>query len=511
MAITVTPNLTDITMCETVTGWSGGEGEFLIDGDVPLQGTYCMSDWVDLTTGAVATYAITSTDMSGTHMYVWLYCSGVVDTKTNGGYRLYAASSGGTATWYVGGKDTHPAGGWNIFTVSLDATPDILTGTFDNTAVTSIGVAFKTLTAAPIKGQTRFNNVFWDAIRYGTGLTVTSASTDNISMADIYAVDDDSTLKYGVVTKPSGIDAYVVNGKITLGNTGTGTIDFLSSGEVVFFPSNDLVSSTFHGFEALGNTTGTTDVSSGVAFVLDFDGSNLNTISLVGNSFTNSSAPTFGASQTVTNNTFDGCGLITPSTATFTSNTVKNSAQTASYALFLAQTHNVSKTTYSDNYWGFGVTPATSGAEYGEDGGIFSGNTADVYNTHATNAVTINKLNGSNASTSATAGGVVTLVTAPVTTLVTVKDINTKAVIVGARVYLVAGAGGPLTEGTVIFNEVTDSNGQVSDTRALATDQPVLGRVRMSTSSPYYKNVPIDESIDSANGLTLNVFMIPDE
>lgn len=447
MALTVTPNLTTISLCEATTGWSGGQGYVSIDGTSPAQGSFCLSDWVDLTTQTVAKYdlGVGGTDMSnGEHIYTWLYATGAVDTKANGGYRLYAEdTSGNWATWYVGGVDSHPAGGWNIFTVDVNATPNESSGTLNTALIRYVGVQFKVLSDAPIKGQTRFNNVFWDAVRYGTGLTVTSLSTDNVSLADIYAVDDGTLLKYGVITRPAGIDAYIINGKITLGDTGTGSIDFLSSGEVAFFPSNDLVSTTFHGFEAVGNATGTTDVdingsnytSSGVPFAFDFSGANIDTISIVGNAIKNSSNPTFEAGQTISSNTFDGCGLIYPNTATFSDNVVKNSAETASYALLLPETHNVSGTIYTDNFWAFGVNPATSGATYSEDGGTFNGNTADVYNIHATNAVTINAINGSTISTSATAGGVVTIENA-VAIVVTVLDDTTGLPIEDASVMI---------------------------------------------------------------------------
>jgi len=61
------------------------------------------------------------------------------------------------------------------------------------------------------------------------------------------------------------------------------------------------------------------------------------------------------------------------------------------------------------------------------------------------------------------------------------------------------------------FNEKTNVSGIVTDTRSITQDQPVDGWCRKGTTSPFYKQAPIDEVVSSATGLSLNVFMIPDE
>jgi hypothetical protein len=72
-------------------------------------------------------------------------------------------------------------------------------------------------------------------------------------------------------------------------------------------------------------------------------------------------------------------------------------------------------------------------------------------------------------------------------------------------------ATGTITSTTMMFNELTNSSGQVSDSRTLTTDQNMVGRVRKSSATPFYKNSPITEVIDSDAGLSLTVLMIPDE
>jgi hypothetical protein len=91
-----------------------------------------------------------------------------------------------------------------------------------------------------------------------------------------------------------------------------------------------------------------------------------------------------------------------------------------------------------------------------------------------------------------------------------VKHIDTGSPLAGARLYLVAGAGGPLAQGTLILNTLTDVNGNVTGAVELSGNQPVVGRVRFGTTPNFYKTVPISEIINSTSGLSLNISMIPD-
>ena len=102
-----------------------------------------------------------------------------------------------------------------------------------------------------------------------------------------------------------------------------------------------------------------------------------------------------------------------------------------------------------------------------------------------------------------TAGQVVTkvIVKAPDGTLVTTQDVN---------VLLETLAGGSLGLGIDIIKGITDASGEIQDTRSFATNQPVAGWVRKGTS-PYYRESAIAGTIDTANGLVINVQMISDE
>lgn len=74
-------------------------------------------------------------------------------------------------------------------------------------------------------------------------------------------------------------------------------------------------------------------------------------------------------------------------------------------------------------------------------------------------------------------------------------------------------ATGTITSTFMYFNDLTNASGQVTDTRSISNDQAVQGWVRRASSAygTFYKEQPISETIDSVNGLTLNVQLIRDE
>lgn len=70
--------------------------------------------------------------------------------------------------------------------------------------------------------------------------------------------------------------------------------------------------------------------------------------------------------------------------------------------------------------------------------------------------------------------------------------------------------GSPTCTGVVISG-TTDANGDISDTRTFSSNQPVVGWVRKSTSTPFYKSSPISGTISSTAGASFNIVAVPDE
>lgn len=527
MAISVdgTTNMTDVSMCDSITGWAGGMSQFALDTGVKVQGTGSLSGWINATTSATEYYAITSVDMSGgDHIYVWMFCSGVVDTQANGGYRIVLFSGAdyvsNFATFYVGGNDTHGTG-WQLMCCDASASPDLETGTFDNTDVIAVGVAFKTLTAAISKGKEFINNCYWDAVRYGTGLIVTSASTDDIDYEDIYGVDNNSTYKYGVIQKAYG--AYVQTGEIIFGGTSTETVDVLIENEVLLFPSNEYTASGFYSVLPLGNATNPTYItiagcylkSAGLEkFIFDASGANINTLSIDGSTFDNAGKCTFTSGQSVTNTTFNACNIVTPSGATFTGNKITNPTasgiDTASM-LYPWDTDNTQDLQFilSSGAVGHGILIDTTGTY------TFTGHTFDgfaetdgstgsecVFNDSG-GSVTINIVGGDTPTihngTSAS-----TTVNNSVYLTVNVKDKDNVA-ISGVQTAIFGSGGASL------MNMDTTASGIAQTTYNFASDKDIYYRVRKSSAGGATRYVPVKGvgTIDS-NGFTVTVVMYED-
>lgn len=142
----------------------------------------------------------------------------------------------------------------------------------------------------------------------------------------------------------------------------------------------------------------------------------------------------------------------------------------------------------------------------------FDSNTYDLEFFQPAFGAWVNDLD-SNASTFLNTGGGFVGITDPLSELtITVIDAVTKAPIQGARVYLEADTGGDLAPGTFITNSTTDVNGERFIQQQFTSDQPVIGRVRQSTTpGSLYKNAPISFTMPQAGPSNLTIQMIPDE
>lgn len=127
-----------------------------------------------------------------------------------------------------------------------------------------------------------------------------------------------------------------------------------------------------------------------------------------------------------------------------------------------------------------------------------------------TATLTLVNKNGSNCSiTSVTNGGTVDIVTEQTLT-VTVNDAATGSAISGARVYIEADTGGPLTAGTEIMNTTTNGSGVATATFQYSSDQPIIGRVRKAGTTPLYKTASLPTTLTSTP-LNTVALMVKDE
>jgi hypothetical protein len=70
---------------------------------------------------------------------------------------------------------------------------------------------------------------------------------------------------------------------------------------------------------------------------------------------------------------------------------------------------------------------------------------------------------------------------------------------------------GTITATGVVIDGDTDVNGDINDSRTFTQPQPVTGRVRKGSASPFFKNFPISGEVSATVGLTITVQMVSDE
>jgi hypothetical protein len=92
---------------------------------------------------------------------------------------------------------------------------------------------------------------------------------------------------------------------------------------------------------------------------------------------------------------------------------------------------------------------------------------------------------------------------------ITVSDANTYTYTMGSTPG--SSPTGTITSTFVALAGLSDVNGVVSTTKTYSTDQPVTGWARKSSSSPYYAQGPINDTIDSVDGLSISAILISDE
>jgi hypothetical protein len=364
-----------------------------------------------------------------------------------------------------------------------------------------------------------------DAIRFGRcDLVSTLGDLANGYATFLGAADWDNTMtrRLGLLIPQNG--AYYWQGLLSLGTSGT-AVDFRDANRAIFIANTEKVSSNFNKFE-VRNASSRVDWTSisitalGTVARGNFEVVNNADVNILQCVFTDMGTFAFLSASTIDASTFRRCDQVTAGGAAFSDTLFDSSRATSAVS---ATTLNIfDNCSFVSDGTGhavnLGTVAATTSMNWNcSDSGYAAtngstGNETILVNVAASQTLTINVGAGYTIPTYYNTGaGTVSVVSGQVTTTLTVVITGTVTPIEDARVYLVATGGGPLSDGTVIFNDLTDVNGEVSDIRSLAADQQVTGWVRKSTGSPYYKTSPISATIDNATGLSLTIQMIPDE
>lgn len=395
----LTANLTTINACDTTTGWTGDT--FVLDPDNKKQGTNSVSCASTANGVNRISCAVSNVALGTEHVRVWF--NSIISSfyAATTGLQLEIVHTGGTAVWNIDPNNDY-AGGWINIVVYAGSTPDSGTAVGANTC-SSIAIVQNT-TAKPRNTI----NTWADYVRYGDGLIATGGTSgDKIDLAGIAA--QDKVNGYGIVDNIDG--AMFISGSLQIGNGATTTY-FEDVGDVGIFTDKN-VSSTLYKLLFVGSGCNV-DIAGGLykaagsqSFTFDANDSGLASFTLSGKQIVNADTSWFKAGQSVTGNVFDTCGQIDPSTATFNTNTIKNSVD-AGGALLWPTSGNVIDNIFEGNTKAIEVTQ-TLDQTYNQL--TFVSNTHDTHLNNGGNSIDINKTGGSNPSTyTATGGGVVTYV-----------------------------------------------------------------------------------------------------
>jgi len=93
---------------------------------------------------------------------------------------------------------------------------------------------------------------------------------------------------------------------------------------------------------------------------------------------------------------------------------------------------------------------------------------------------------------------------------ITVSDVDTYTYTTNETIGTTP-ATGTITSTFAFINTTTDGSGYASDSRVVGDDQPIIGWVRKSSSSPYFQQGDIVGSVDSVDGVNFTIQMSRDE
>lgn len=512
--------MTLYTSNDTAESWTGTDG---LDSEVKIQGTGSQSFLVGKNSDETGILALSAS--MGTPKYFTLYSKCDV-------YAFYTAV-------YIQLEST--TNNFEEFTISTNAVPDV-SGDF-RASVNQIGQGTSTGTYVPnshtimryrvdnsASGNIRaITNTWIDCMYYGNGRTISGTTTGDKLFQESDDLDKSGDTYDGCSETYKGSLSYQTD--VTVSTT-TGN----SYGEVVTWAygrnTDNSYSLTVTGTADFQNTiliggAGTVQARIGL------DTSSATSFAMSGGGVTNGGAIVLGSGQTIsgvvfsnctsftvpntlTNCTITGSGLLTL-TGSITGGTISN--PTGASAVSASTLNNITGVNFisdgSSHAVDLGTISTTTSMDWNNSFSGYAvvdgstGNEVIKVNVDSGQTLTINSSSGT-PSVYNTGAGTVNVVSGQVTFTLTVKD-TAGAIIQGAMVYVTADAGGGLAEGTVIIDkQTTDVNGQVSDTRSLGSNQPIIGRVRKSTSAPYYKTAAVVGTISSTAGLDLTVQMIGD-
>lgn len=446
----------------------------------------------------------------------------VVGSSQNNYYSYNIAGSGSALSIY---NEYPPQGGYLLtgLNPNIAVWRDSTQGSPNLAAVTYFG-----LRGAFVVGAAKAENLALDAIDIGTGLEVSGGGgvDPKATFQDFVEFDQNTiTNRYGVVQgRGSAVSAI---GQLKIGSASTAAIfedsdtvltfkdGFVSNnqnGITVYcsFASTDIIINSLVIGEGTKNGTAANDTRP--TFIANGGAGSCT----IGATFRNFDEINVNAQCTIDGADIEFETLVLNTGATLINSICRVNVPTAGVAGVLGFAGaTVNNVTFVQVGTGYSISINTAGTytfdnlKFNGFGANGSGNAA--IRVSAAGLTTINIINGGDTPTFNSTGGGTVVINNAVTVAVNVIDASTNLAVNGARVYILAGSGGDLTEGTVILSGLTDSNGDLSTSFNFTNPQPITGVVRKSTSTPLYKESSIVGSIVANVGYNNTIPMISDE
>lgn len=454
-----------------------------------------------------------SIDLTNSLLYVYSSCNAIQLSWTTGPHCVFLGDGTDQLSLHMAGGDRdnfkHSDGPVSFQSFLIDGSQlqakknageySVIAGdtTLDISAVTQIGGYYITQSKALGGGD----NCWIDTIKYGnSGIRIAGGTTGDRGTFLEIATDDRSTADgkaYGIFREfSSGI--FGCQGTLTFGNT-AGASWFDDSNVTVVF-EGDYIGDTKFYFKVVGDTgagdstnfflNNVSITTSGPKVTCDFSSDGINQLSITNcsfNSLQNSITFAGDSGHTVTNNTFNLCGMVDPGLVNFSNNTISNTTD-ANGGLLIDSTgtDKMSNLTFISDGTGHAIYITESGTytftnfTYTGYGGGDTTNSV-VYNNSG-DSVTINK-SGGDAPTVRNGSGASTTVVSSVPVSVTVINEDGDSVEEAqVAVYL--------PSGDSVMNKDTNAAGVASTTYGGSTPTSISIRVRKSSTGAtrYFPN-----------------------
>jgi len=555
-------NRTIVNQCDLETDWTATiTVSPFTSAPAPIEASTCLGMVVSNTTQD-AYDAITSDDWSNGTLSVWMRPFGAMDTQVNGGVGIQIGDGTNREAYHVGGSDKsgfrHEEGPheWTCFLLdpgNKPANSSNLAGTeanLDESAITQVGVYFETI----VKSVGGGTNCYWDIIRWanpGDDVVMQGGTTSGAAgNAEEAAAVDRSTgdgQAYGVI-RELGAGVYGIQGNLTIGNSASASDQYWKETNVTYtWEDRGLSSTNYYRFKIIGSSTATNceaDFTS-TTFVVPtaasahFEGNgadltvcNLLNCAIIG---FDQGVETSGLSgSNWSGSSYIGCGQVVENGCDITGGIISGSVVAAdigsllfnrtvdpdgdlddmSFTMGAASHHAIDFGTNVDSSL---VSITLRGQAFNGFGATDDADDSTLRFLATTGTLTVNLIDctvdgvspvasggGKNFSVDDAAGMTVTVVVAPVTLAITVKDADTLLAIqnVQTSIHL---KDSPFTQ---LMNEDTTAGGLASESYAGSTPVDIVWRCRKSDDldNPRYIGRSGIDTV-SASGLTLTILL----